>query len=259
MDFNLIKTDVRENGIATAALFRPNSLNAFNAELIGELIRYFENIGDDETVRAVILTGDGEKAFAAGADIKEMSGMSSQEAKEFALRGQKLTNLIQHLGKPVVAAVNGYALGGGCEVALACHLRFASANAIFGQPEVGLGLIPGWGGTQRLARLIGSGLATELIISGKKIDAATAKNIGLVNEIYSQDELLDKTIEFLAGVRQQSPNAVSLSLEAINRGMNMTLAEGLHLEADLFGLAFSSQESTEGTQAFIEKRKPDFS
>lgn len=259
MAYSYVKYSVDDDKIAIVTINRPDAMNAFNSDVVGELQDCFDGICENDSVRAVIVTGAGEKAFVAGADIKEMTDLNSVEAREFALRGQKLTNSIQYLGKPVVAAVNGYALGGGCELALACHIRYASANAIFGQPEVGLGIIPGWGGTQRLARLVGPSRATELIISGNRIDAAAAKNIGLVNDIFGQDELLDETKSFLKTVLKQGPRAVQLSLEAINRGMDVPLAEGLSLEADLFGVAFSTQDSREGTQAFIQKRKPDFS
>mgnify|MGYP005842388521 CR=1 FL=1 len=257
MDYSYLKI-ATDNGITVVSINRPDALNAMNSRVMAELYDYFSGAGSDDSVQAVILTGAGEKAFVAGADIKEMKELTALESKEFAKRGHKLTMTIQQLGKPVVAAVNGYALGGGCELAIACHLRFAAANAIFGQPEVGLGIIPGWGGTQRLPRLIGVAKATELIISGKSIDAATAKNIGLVNEIFDQEDLLEKSKEFLQTVMKQGPRAVELSLEAIYSGMDMPLSEGLNLEANLFGVAFSTEDSNEGTEAFVQKRSPEF-
>jgi len=259
MTFSYVTYSTDDDKIATVVINRPDAMNAFNSEVVAELQECFDDIHDNEAIRAVILTGAGKTSFVAGADIKEMTDLNSVEARDFARRGQTLTNTIQYLGKPVIAAVNGYALGGGCELALACHMRFASSNAIFGQPEVGLGIIPGWGGTQRLARLVGPAKATELIISGNRIDAATAQNIGLVNDIFNQEDLLAETREFLTTVLNQGPKAVELSLEAINRGMDLPLSEGLNLEANLFGLAFSTQDSREGTRAFIQKRKPEFS
>jgi len=258
MDYQYLMVSQGDNGIETLTVNRPDALNAMNSDVVSELIDYFSAVEERSEVKAVILTGAGEKAFIAGADIKEMADLSVLEGRKFAERGHKLTKLMQYCRKPVIAAVNGYALGGGCELALSCHLRFASANALFGQPEVGLGIIPGWGGTQRLMRVIGPGKATEMIISGKRIDASAAKQLGLVNEVYTPKELLPQTTAFLEKVLQQGPRAVALSLEAINHGMNLPLDEGLELEANLFGMSFGTEDMREGTQAFIQKRKPEF-
>ncbi len=247
-----------DHGIATLKINRPDALNALNQNVVAELKTFFHEAATDDTVRAIIITGAGDKAFVAGADIKEFPSMSPLEARAFAREGHKLTLFIESLSKPVVAAVNGYALGGGTELALACHLRFASENAVFGLPEVGLGIFPGWGGTQRLPRLIGKARAIEMIISAKKIDANTARIYGLVNEVYSGEDLLEKTKEFLHGVLKNGPRAVALAMEAIRSGVNMTLEEGLNLEANLFGVVFSTEDMKEGTSAFIEKRKPNF-
>jgi len=247
-----------DNGITTLEINRPDALNALNKDVLSELKSFFADAAEDDSVRAIIVTGAGEKAFVAGADIKQFPSMSPLEAKNFAHEGHKLTLFIESMSKPVVAAANGYALGGGTELALACHLRYASENAVFGLPEVGLGIFPGWGGTQRLPRLIGKARATEMIISAKKIDAQTAKDYGLVNDVYSKEDLLGKVREFLQTVLRNGPQAVALAMEAIQSGSNMTLEEGLNLEANLFGVVFSTEDMKEGTKAFIEKRKPNF-
>jgi len=237
---------------------RPEKLNALNAQVIAELERCFQTLREDREVRAVILTGAGEKAFVAGADIGEIASLTPLEAREFAQRGQKVFDQIENLGKPVIAAVNGYALGGGCELAMACTLRIASENARFGQPETKLGLIPGYGGTQRLARLLGKGRALELLASGEPISAQEAYRVGLVNQVVPAKDLIP-ACEALAGkIVANAPLAVKFVLEAVNRGMEMPLAEGLALEASLFGLCCATEDMKEGTQAFLDKRSPKF-
>ncbi|MFH1861433.1 MAG: enoyl-CoA hydratase-related protein [bacterium] len=247
-----------EDHIAIVAINRPKVLNALNAATMNDLRAVFLRIAEDPHIAAVILTGVGEKAFVAGADITEIASLSALSGAEFALNGQDVLNHIQHLSKPVVAAVNGYALGGGCELAMACHLRFASENALFGQPEVKLGIIPGYGGTQRLARLVGAGRALELCLSADTIDAQEAHRIGLVNKIFPQAELLEKSKEFCRKVISKGPVAVAHVLHAINHGLEMPLSDALRHEAHLFGLACATEDMKEGTKAFMEKRKAEF-
>lgn len=247
-----------EDGIATVTINRPKVLNALNSATVAEIKAAFARIADDPHIKTAILTGSGEKSFVAGADINELSTKDPISGAEFSLTGQEVTNLIQHSEKPIVAAVNGFALGGGCEIAMACHVRFASENARFGQPEVGLGIIPGYGGTQRLARLVGAGRALELCMSGDAIDANEAYRIGLVNKIYPAADLLPKSREFCQRLMAKGPRAVAYVLHAVNRGMEMSLSDALRLEAHLFGLVCATQDMKEGTKAFIEKRKPNF-
>ena len=237
---------------------RPDKLNALNAETIRELYSAFMSLRDDPEVRSVILTGSGDKAFVAGADISELASLDHASGKDYVLEGQELTKLIENYRKPVIAAINGYALGGGTELAMACHVRIASENTKMGQPEVKLGLVPGFGGTQRLARLVGKGKAMELILSGKMIDAQEALAIGLVNRVVPQSELLS-ACEALAGeMIANAPLALEYSIRAINEGLDRSLSEGLLLEAEFFGNACSSEDSKEGTKAFLEKRKANF-
>lgn len=245
--------------IAKVTLNRPDKLNALNLQTMQELRTAFAQLKEDEAVGAVILTGAGEKAFAAGADISELAKMTPVQAKNASRDAQEFLRMLEHFPKPVIAAVNGFCLGGGNELAMACHMRWASENAKFGQPEVNLGIICGYGGTQRLARLIGKGRAIELIISGNMIDAEEAHRMGLVNHVVPQAALLSSCEKFLRTVLTKGPVAVSLSLEAVVRGLEMPLEEGIALESNLFGLAFSTQDMQEGTQAFLEKRKPEFS
>ena len=244
--------------ITVVTVNRPEALNALNGDIVHELKDVFRTIREDEKTGVVILTGTGDKAFIAGADIKEMKSASTTEAIASARRGQDLTNLIEDFPKVVIAAVNGYALGGGCEIAMACHIRVASRSAIFGQPEVNLGIIPGWGGTQRLPRLVGKGRAIEIITGGEMISAQRALEIGLVNYVFSEEELMDKCHEVAHSILKRGPEAVRLSLEAVNRGMEMTQELGLQYEANLFGIAFNTEDRVEGTKAFVEKRKPNF-
>ena len=248
----------KRNRIAFVTINRPDKLNALNAQAKTELKAAFEGIRDDSEVDAVVLTGAGEKGFVAGTDIKELTQLDEQSGKSFSEEGQAVLNLIENLGKPVIAAVNGYALGGGTELALACHIRIASENAKFGQPEVNLGIIPGYGGTQRLARLVGKGRALEMILSGDQIDAQEALRIGLVNKVVPLADLL-KTAEALATkIISKGQIAVKLALQSVNATHELSLAAGQSLEAELFGRCCKSEDFKEGITAFLEKRKPVF-
>ena len=247
-----------KDSIAHVTINRPKVLNALNVKTVLELTEVFQGLAGDDDVAAVILTGSGEKSFVAGADITEFLDLSADGARDYAKRGQKLFSMIERLGKPVIAAVNGFALGGGCEIAMACTFRIASENAKLGQPEVSLGRIPGFGGTQRLPRLVGKGRAMEMILTGRPIDAETAEKYGLVNRVVPQEKLIETCEKAAKTIAKQGPLAVKYCLEAVDSGLNMTLDEGLVLEADLFGLVFASEDSKEGTTAFVEKRKPDF-
>jgi len=248
----------KRDGIAVVTLNRAKALNALNQQSLTELLHVFEDIRRDDAVAGVIVTGTGSKAFAAGADIKELAVLTSTEAAALAKRGHTLMDAIEMLGKPVIAAVNGYALGGGCELAMACTVRIAAKNAKFGQPEVTLGLIPGYGGTQRLSRLIGRGRALQMILSGQSIDADEAFRIGLVNEVASGDELLGRAESMLASMTVNAPIALRLAIEAVNQGLESSLENGCALEASLFGLCASTSDRAEGTAAFLAKRKPEF-
>ncbi|MFQ5604747.1 MAG: enoyl-CoA hydratase/isomerase family protein [bacterium] len=248
----------KKNRIAYITVNRPKVLNALNWQTMHEIQDAFLKIKEDDAVSGVIITGEGEKAFVAGADIKDLATKDPVGAKEFSLESQQILHLIEHFPKPVIAAVNGYCLGGGCELAMACHLRIASENAKFGQPEVNLGIIPGNGGTQRLPRLVGKGRALELILTGNIIDAHEAYRIGLANKVTAAEQLISTAEEILKTIFSKGPVAVKLSLEAVNHGLELTLEEGVQLESNLFGLCFSTEDMKEGTQAFIEKRKPEF-
>ncbi len=248
----------KEEGLGWIILNRPDKLNALNMATIRELYSAFLSLQEDAEVKAVIFTGSGEKAFIAGADIKELSRLGYADGRDYGLEGQELTKLIENFKKPVIAAVNGFALGGGTEMALACHVRVASENAKLGQPEVKLGLIPGFGGTQRLPRLVGKGVAMELILSGRIIDAGEALRIGLVNRVVPQAELHDTCVELAREMTVNSPLAVQNGISAINQGLDKRLEEGLLFEAEIFGQALASEDGKEGTKAFLEKRKADF-
>lgn len=242
--------------LATVTINRPESLNALNYQTITELSNVFDVLNSDSEIRVVILTGSGEKSFVAGADIKEFADFGTNEAENLARNGQKmLFDKIENLTKPVIAAVNGFALGGGLELAMSCHIRYASENAKLGLPEVTLGLIPGYGGTQRLPKLIGKGLANELIFSAKMIPAQRAKEIGLVNEVFSLEELLPKTIELATIIARNSPMGISKAIEAVNKSDSK---EGFETEIKSFGQLFEMNDKKEGVQAFLEKRKPQF-
>ena len=247
-----------KNRIGTVIVNRPDKLNALNSQCKSELSALFTSLKTDNDVDVVILTGAGEKAFVAGTDISELLTLDAESGEKFARGGQCLLDLIQHLGKPVIAAVNGYALGGGCELALACHIRIASENAKFGQPEVNLGDMPGYGGTQRLPRLIGVGRAMELILTGNQVDAQEALRIGLVNKVVPLVELLPTAVSVARNIISKSQPAIRLALEAINASLETPLGEGLRIEAKLFGQCCDTEDSKEGVKAFLEKRKPSF-
>ncbi len=244
--------------VAVLTINRPEVLNALNRQTLVELLQVVREIGLDDKVRGAIITGAGPKAFAAGADIKELAVMTPIEAQTLSHQGHVLMDTIETLGKPVIAAVNGYALGGGCELAMACTLRIASETAKFGQPEVGLGLIPGYGGSQRLPRLVGKGRAMQMILSGKAVDAAEAWRIGLVNEVVPAPQLLDHALVALKSMTANAPVALRLAIAAVNRGLETAQIEGCALEADLFALCAATADRAEGTTAFLGKRKPEF-
>jgi enoyl-CoA hydratase len=248
----------QENGIATVTINRPKSLNALNKETLEELLACFTELSLDEKIKAIILTGSGEKAFVAGADISFMQNLTAHQSRKFGQLGHLVMHTIENAPQPVIAAINGFALGGGCELALACDMRFASDNAKFGQPEVNLGVVPGFGGTQRLPRLIGKGLANELLFTGNIIDSVEALRIGLINRIYSQEELQAACMQIATTIALKGPVAVRLCKEAVNHGVEMDLNRGCAYEADLFALCFASEEQTEGMTAFLEKRSPKF-
>lgn len=254
-EFILFETKAKT---AIITVNRPEVLNALNWKTMNELQDALVKVKDDSRLGGVIITGSGEKAFVAGADITELATKDPVGAKEFSAASQEILHFIEHFPKPVVAAINGFCLGGGCELAMACHLRVASENARFGQPEVNLGIMPGNGGTQRLPRLVGKGRALELILTGNMIDAQEAYRIGLVNKVSALNDLISTAEEILNTIYTKGPVAVKLCLEAVNHGIELTLDEGIQLESNLFGLCFSTEDMKEGTQAFIEKRKPDF-
>jgi enoyl-CoA hydratase len=247
-----------ERGIALITVNRPDKLNALSRAAITELNDAFERVSGDSAIRAAIVTGAGEKAFVAGADIAELAALGAVEAREFSLRAQQAFRLLETCGKPSVAAVNGFALGGGLELAMACTVRFASENARLGQPEVKLGLIPGYGGTQRLPRLVGRGRALELLLAGEPVPAAEAHRIGLVNAVVPQAELLEYSRAWLGKVLANGPVAVRLVMEAVDTGLDTGLEQGLRFEAAAFGVCVASEDRREGTRAFLEKRSPAF-
>jgi len=247
-----------KNATAYVTVNRPKVLNALNMATMEELRAAFHEIKNDAGVRVVILTGAGEKAFIAGADIGELAQHDAVLGKEYTHRGQSVLNLIENLGKPVIACINGFALGGGCEVAMACTMRLASENAKLGQPEVKLGIIPGYGGTQRLPRLVGKGIAMQLVLTGEMISAQEAHRIGLVNEVVAAAELIPRAEAIAQKIIANAPLAVQYTMAALNKGMETTLAEGLYLEATLFGLACATEDKKEGTSAFLEKRAAQF-
>ncbi len=247
-----------QEGIATVTVNRPDKLNALNDEVISHLSEAFMRCRDSASISAVILTGAGEKAFIAGADIAVLSGLDPRTAAETATRGQQLTLLIETLGKPVLAAINGYAFGGGLEMAMACTIRLAAEGAKMGQPEVKLGLLAGYGGTQRLPRLVGKGRALELLLTGEPIDAAEAHRIGLVNRVVKKEALLEETRALAKKILAVGPVAVRHTLDAVHRGLDVPLADGLRIEAELFGQIATTSDMKEGTTAFLEKRPPKF-
>ena len=248
----------KNNHIGTIKINRPDSLNAMNREVLIEFINELKKIQSEKDIRVIIITGSGEKAFIAGADIKLMQKMNREEALEFANLGQELANLIEKSDKPIIAAVNGYALGGGCEIALSCHLRIASDNAVFAQPEVKIGLLPGWGGTQRLPRIIGRGIANEIILTGRNVTAKEALDIGLVNKVVPQEELMNTCFDIANMILKNSPNAIAESIKLIRLAAGAKLKKGLSKEAKSFSELFETEETVEGLTAFVEKRPPKF-
>jgi enoyl-CoA hydratase len=257
MEFENILVD-KKDGIATVTINRPKALNALNKDTLQEMLACFNELAGDKAVRVVIITGSGEKSFVAGADISFMQPLDAIEAKVFGGLGHEVMSTIENLPQPVIGAINGFALGGGCELSLACDIRLASDNAKFGQPEVNLGVIPGFGGTQRLTRLIGKGLANELLFSGNIIDAAEACRIGLVNRILPQESLMAECQKLALKIASRGPVAVRLCKEAVNNGMEMDLHRACAYEADLFAMCFASEDQKEGMAAFLEKRGPNF-
>lgn len=254
MNFSTIKTALEEN-IFTITINRPDKLNALNQTVLDELDTAMDEVYSDKNIKAVIITGAGEKAFVAGADISEFLAVKDDEGSSLSKKGQDIFFKIENCPKPVVAAVNGFALGGGCELAMSCHFRLASNNAKFGQPEVNLGLIPGYGGTQRLTMLIGKGKAMELMMTGNMIGADEARTLGLVNYVESAENLISKTKELLKTILSKSPIAIAKVIESVNFYFKK---EGFEEEAKLFGEVFMSEDKKEGTTAFLEKRKPVF-
>jgi enoyl-CoA hydratase len=257
MEFKFIIYEKNE-GIATITLNRPEALNAFSKEVVEEILRALEDVENDENVRVVVLTGAGEKAFSAGADIKAMVGMTALKARELSLMGESLCLALENLEKPVVAAINGYALGGGLEVAMACDLRIASENARMGQTEVNIGLIPGWGGTQRLTRLVGMTKAKEFVFTGKMFDARTAEQLGIVNIVAPADKFRETVRQFAVELASKPPVALKVAKALINKGANISIDSALELEREGFGVVASSEDLREGVSAFTEKRKPLF-
>ena len=247
-----------KDGVAIITFNRPEVLNALSDKLFKELSHALDEISENEDIRVLILTGAGEKSFVAGADIKEIAAFDALDAKSFAQTGQLTINKFEKLPIPVIAAVNGFALGGGCEIALACDFIYASENAMFGLPEINLGLIPGLGGTQRLPRLIGKNMAKEMIFTGKMISAAEAEKIGIVNKVCSQKSLMEEAVKTAKTIASRGKVSLRTAKQAINNGMNVDLATGCSIEIDAFALCFTSPDAKEGALAFLEKRKPDF-
>ena len=248
----------KSDGIGIITINRPDAMNAMNSDVVSELSITISDMIADKEIGVIIITGSREKAFVAGADIKAMQQMNAEDALEFGKTGQEMTLVIENSPKPVIAAVNGFALGGGCEISLACHIRVASENAIFGQPEVLLGLIPGWGGTQRLPKIVGTGIANELIITGNQISAQEAHRIGLVNHVVTQTELMDICKEIGKKILNNGPNAIAKSLNCIHESFDKSIEDGLEFEVKAFANLFSTEETKEGLSAFVEKRKANF-
>jgi enoyl-CoA hydratase len=248
----------KKEAIAYVTLNRPKVFNALNRRTMAELRAVFEDARDDQAVRGIIVTGAGDKAFIAGADVTEMGKLTVVECEEFTRSGQAVLDLIENLGKPVVAAINGFALGGGCETALACTIRLATENARFGQPEVKLGMVPGYGGTQRLPRLVGKGVALQLILTGEIISAQEAYRIGLVHEIVPAADLVSRAEAILRQIASNAPLAIKFAIEAVNKGLETSQAEGLVIESSFFALCAATEDMREGTLAFVQKRPPKF-
>lgn len=247
-----------ENRVATVTINREKKLNALNAETVTQLFQVFKKLKDDDDVAVIIITGSGEKAFVAGADIAEISRHDDISGRIFALRGQKVFQFIEKMQKPVIAAINGFALGGGCELAMACHLRIAAEEAKFGQPEINLGLIPGYGGTQRLTKLVGRTQALFMLLSGEMIDARQALQSGLVNEIVPRSKVMERAKEIAKLLAAKAPVATRYILQTVVNGQDLNLDAGLNLEAELFGNLCATEDMKEGTTAFLEKRTPKF-
>ena len=258
MSYSLISFETDADGVATIVVNRPEKRNALNSALIEELGGAFARVAGDPAVRGLILTGAGDKAFVAGADIAEIAALTPEEARQYALRGQRVFRQLETMGKPSVAAVNGYALGGGLELAMACTVRFAVVGAQLGQPEVRLGIVPGYGGTQRLPRLVGRGRALELLLSGEPLSAEEALRIGLVNKVAPRENLIALSREWLAKVLANGPVAVALVMEAVDVGLEAGQDAGMRFEAAAFGMAAATGDAREGTRAFLEKRSPAF-
>jgi enoyl-CoA hydratase len=248
----------KAEGIATITINRAEKRNPLNEETIREILTHLEDSKSDEGIRVIVITGAGDRAFSGGADLNMMKGVSPVKGTELSRIGQHLCNYIENLGKPVIAAINGYALGGGIEVAMACDIRIASENALIGQPEINVGLIPGWGGTQRLPRYVGKGIAKEMIFTGKHIDAKTAERLGLVNAVVPFDQLRAKVKELALELASKPPIAIKLSKALINNSIETHLEVGLWQEAEAFGLVASTEDFNEGVIAFLEKRKPQY-
>jgi enoyl-CoA hydratase len=248
----------RDAAVATVTINRPKVLNALNAQTLDDLRRVMLDLKADSAVRVVILTGSGEKSFVAGADINELAGQTPNSGREMALSGQHVFDIIENLGKPVIAAINGYALGGGCELAMACTLRIAADTAKLGQPEINLGLLPGYAGTQRLTRLVGRGRALDLMLTGASITAVEAERIGLINRVVAAADLMSTARSLAVTLAGQPPVAMRYIIEAVNRGADMSFADAAIHEATLFGLVTATDDMREGTRAFLEKRKPEF-
>jgi enoyl-CoA hydratase len=257
MDYQTLLFDIKD-GIAFVTINRPDKLNALNDQVMKELADAAERIATESDIKGAILTGSGPKSFVAGADIGDLSKQGPFDGKARAQRGQSVLRRLETCGKPVIAAINGFALGGGCELAMACHIRIASDSAKFGQPEVKLGIAPGYGGTQRLPRLVGKGVALQLILTGEMIDAQEAYRIGLVNRVVPAADLLAESEKMMRGILAMGPLAVRLAMEAVDQGLEMTLDEGLLLEANHFGLLAATQDTKEGLTAFLEKRSAKF-
>lgn len=251
-----LKVEIKEK-VCVVTINRPKALNALNNDTLKELSQVVDAIEENEEILGVIITGEG-KAFVAGADIRQMQDYKSEEGRKYAGYAQGIFDKIEGLEKPVIAAVNGYALGGGCELAMSCDIRIASERAIFGQPEVNLGVIPCFGGTQRLSRLVGTGIAKELIFTGRQVKAEEAKAIGLVNKVVAGENLLEEAMNMMAEITAKAPIAIRYAKVVINKGVDMDLKNALELEKDIAGLTFATEDKQEGMNAFLEKRKPEF-
>ena len=254
---SLLLTEDR-GGIRTLTINRPDKLNALNSETLDALHQAFDAAAADDAVRVVVLTGSGAKAFVAGADISEMNGLTPVQGRDFSLRGQRMMRRVEKMPKPVIAAVNGFALGGGLELAMCCHLRIAADSAKVGQPEINLGLIPGFGGSQRLLRLAGRAATLELCLTGAPIDAARARELGIVNRVVPADQLMDETMKLAGQLANAAPLALRAMIDSVNIGGECGIEEGLEYESAQFGLVFSTDDMREGTSAFLDKRKPAF-